>query len=69
MLAKNQIRPGALKDMRPALDAQNNLAVALWNQMGGIDWAALPILIVLYDIADLEGLLNRLVVIRDFVGK
>jgi hypothetical protein len=42
------------------------LAVELWNLMGGeIDWAALPALVALHDVRDVELLLDWLTCLRD----
>lgn len=37
---------------------------ALSGEMGGIDWAGLPIFIALWGIEDVEGLIDRLLVIK-----
>lgn len=34
--------------------------------MGGIDWAALPIIAAMLGIEDIEGLIASLITIRDF---
>lgn len=68
MMEKNQIFSGALNPMRPEVTPENRMALAMWNTMGGIDWHALPLLVSLYDVQDPEGLLNRLVTIRDFMN-
>lgn len=41
------------------------LAVAAWNLMGGLDWAALPIVVEVLGVADPERLLHQLVAIRE----
>lgn len=66
MLRAGHIQEGALDALRPPLTRANDQARRLWNLMGGcIDWSALPILCALHDIAELEDLLWRLVLIRD----
>ena len=37
---------------------------ALANGMGGIDWTGLPLLASLYGVQDVEGLIDRLIVIK-----
>ncbi len=41
------------------------LAITVWNTMGGLDWAALPIVADLHGITDIETLVALLVAIRD----
>jgi hypothetical protein len=43
------------------------LALKIWNLGGGLDWAALGIMIDLYGISDPELLINQLATIRDFM--
>ena len=41
-------------------------AVLLWNAMGGtVDWAALPVLIELYQVPDIDAAVAHLLLIRD----
>ena len=54
--------------MRPELSADADLAVRLWNLMGGWQPERLPVLLAVYAAPDLEGLLDRLVAIRDAVA-
>lgn len=39
--------------------------VRAWNLMDGIDWQALPVVIEMLGITDIEGLILALVQIRD----
>lgn len=41
------------------------MAVRAWNIMGGIDWAALPIVCELLGVDDPEQLIYQLVTLRD----
>ena len=41
------------------------LAVKAWNLMGGIDWAALPVVAEMLGFSDIEKLIVQLVAIRD----
>jgi hypothetical protein len=43
-----------------AIAAYNHLS----NGMGGIDWAGLPLVVELLGITDIEGLMERLIVIK-----
>ena len=40
-------------------------AVAAWNLMRGIDWAALPVVVELFGVREPEILIAQLVAIRD----
>lgn len=42
------------------------LAIRAWNVMGGIDWAALPVVAELFGISDIDLLIHQLVAIRDW---
>jgi hypothetical protein len=42
------------------------LAVRAWNLMGGIDWAALPVVAEMLGIEDIETLVINLTEIREF---
>jgi len=37
---------------------------ALANGMGGLDWQALPLFAAMYDVQDVEDLIERLLVIK-----
>jgi hypothetical protein len=39
--------------------------VKAWNLMGGLDWAALPIVVELLGVEDVEQLIHHLVCIRN----
>jgi hypothetical protein len=41
------------------------LSIRAWNIMGGIDWAALPVIAEMLGIDDIETLVLQLVAIRD----
>lgn len=42
-----------------------DLARRAWNLMGGLDWAALPVVVELLGVADPERLVYQLAAIRD----
>lgn len=52
-----------LKSATP--DFSTGIAIRAWNLMGGIDWAALPVIAELYGITDIDILIHQLVAIRD----
>ena len=54
-----QVRPVA------QLDGETALSIRAWNIMGGIDWAALPVIAEMLGIDDIETLVLQLVAIRD----
>jgi len=54
-----QVRPVA------QLDGETVLSIRAWNIMGGIDWAALPVIAEMLGIGDIETLVLQLVAIRD----
>ena len=54
-----QVRPVA------QLDGETVLLIRAWNIMGGIDWAALPVIAEMLGIDDIETLVLQLVAIRD----
>lgn len=64
MLAKGQVQPGDMNDLRPGLTPANQQAIWLYTMMNGIDWQALPILVAFYQIGDFEGMVMRLMLIR-----
>jgi hypothetical protein len=37
--------------------------------MGGLDWAALPVVVEMLGVNDIEGLITDLTVIRDFQNR
>jgi len=41
------------------------IAIEAWNVMGGVDWAALPIVLDLLGVSDPELLIRQLLHIRD----
>ena len=49
----------------PQLNARNAVAIEVWNLLGGLDWAGLPMAIALYQIDDVPALVRRLAQIRD----
>lgn len=42
------------------------MAMRAWNLMGGLDWAALPLVADLLGVEDVERMVPELVAIRDF---
>jgi hypothetical protein len=50
--------PGAVPD-------KSRFAVTAWNLMGGLDWAALPTVVELLGVVDVESLVRQLISIRD----
>jgi hypothetical protein len=42
-----------------------SLSVAAWNLMGGLDWTALPVVVEMLGITDVDALVRDLVVIRE----
>ena len=54
-----QVRPVA------QLGGETVLSIRAWNIMGGIDWAALPVIAEMLGIDDIETLVLQLVAIRD----
>lgn len=42
------------------------LAIRAWNLMGGIDWAALPVVAEMLGITDIEAFAVSLVAVRDW---
>ena len=54
-----QVRPVA------QLDGETVLSIRAWNIMGGIDWAALPVIAEMLGIDDIDTLVLQLVAIRD----
>jgi hypothetical protein len=41
------------------------IAVQAWNMMSGIDWAALPVVVELLGVEDVELLIEQLLLIRN----
>lgn len=54
---------------QPEFTEEDGIAIAvsnaLQNGMGGFDWNGLPILVEYYGIDDVEGLIDRLLVIKN----
>lgn len=52
----------------PEPTSDDRLALRVWNMlangMGGLDWAGLPLAVAHFGIADVDGLLHRLQVIK-----
>lgn len=42
--------------------------MAAWNLMGGLDWAALPVVVELLGVSDVEQLIVQLVAIREHMA-
>lgn len=45
------------------------MALAVWNDCRSIDWQALPVLVELHGITDIDMLISDLFVIRDFQAR
>lgn len=43
------------------------MALRIWNEARGLDWQALPLLIDMHGITDIDTLLAELVAIREFL--
>ena len=53
--------------LRPAAaDRQTSLAIRAWNVMGGLDWAALPVVSEMFGISDIDIFVHQLTAIRDW---
>ena len=46
-----------------------SLAVRIWNESEGLDWQALPLLIDVHGVTDVETLIAELVAIREIMGE
>lgn len=57
-----QALPAAIQ---PAQSSDTAQAIHAWNLMGGLDWAALPVIVELLGIADPEPLIYQLQAIRN----
>ena len=55
--------------MRPALPPELVVAMEMFNLMGGLDWAAVPVLFAMYDIDEPARMITRLAMIRDKVSE
>ena len=51
------------------LCAEDTIAITVWNTLGGLDWAGLPLVAQLHGVEDLDLLVERLVTIREFQAK
>lgn len=51
--------------LRPQADPDHLEALEIYNLMGGLDWAAVPMVFGLRDVRDPEMMLIRLAIIRD----
>ena len=49
-----------------AAPAGVDLAIAAWNLMGGLDWNALPIVVEMLGIADVDQLIRHLAALREY---
>jgi hypothetical protein len=44
------------------------MALTVWNECRGLDWQALPLLVDVHGITDIETMIAELVAIREFFG-
>ena len=51
-------------DLRPEITETDALALRLYNLMGGLDWAALPVVFTWYGIDDADTMIERLLIIK-----
>jgi hypothetical protein len=51
------------------LDDRDLAAIAAWNLAGGMNWEALPIVIEVLGVEDVEDLVRRMALIRDEMDK
>jgi hypothetical protein len=51
------------------LSPENAQVVQAWQRMGGIDWAALPLIVELQAVQDVERLVFGLEQIRDYFNQ
>ena len=72
VIAYKQHRETRLNSLHAITDADNT-AISIYNAcasgMGGMDWAGVELLAALYQVEDVEGLLERLVVIKAHTPK
>lgn len=52
-------------EIQPAQSSDTARAIKAWNLMGGLDWAALPVVCELLGIADPEPLIYQLQALRN----
>lgn len=43
----------------------DDVALSAWNLAGGLEWSAIPLVAEILDVDDVEGLVRRMVVIRN----
>ena len=61
MLERQQATREQLLALRPEVSPDNELAIEIWNAMGGqLVWSAVPILFGLFRVTDPLGMLDRL---------
>lgn len=65
MVAAGQLQEAHFARYAPSLTPRNSEAIRIWNLMGGLDWPSLPVVLALEPVADVRGLVDRLVLIRD----
>lgn len=51
--------------IRPAIPPDAVPAVKAWNLMGGLDWAALPVVAEIFGVTEIDVFVHQLVAIRD----
>ena len=59
------VQEGQLDRFRPVLNVKNRTALGYWNQLRGLDWLGLLVLLSLDPVDDVRGLIWRLCLIRD----
>ena len=45
------------------------MALKIWNECRGLDWQALPLLVEVHGVSDVETLIAEMVAIREFMGE
>lgn len=55
--------------MPPPISHESRTAIQIWNVLGGLEWAGLPVVAEMYGVDDPAGLIERLVLIRDTLAE
>ena len=64
-LSQTKLSASQIAEMLPRLTVGESLAIRVWNQLQGIDWGGLEVLVELHDIRDPEALVADLLTIRN----